>query len=422
MDGVLRRSLQGKARLAMKLAVEGGKPVATKKFPDPYPLIGKKETKAVLSVLRSKKLSGYPGPKILEFERRFAEYHRVKHAIATNCGTSALTLALYASGIGFGDEVILPPYTFIASASSILQCNAIPIFSDIDYETMTLDPSKVEEKITSRTKAIMPVHLYGHPADMDPLIEIARRHGILVIEDCAQAHSAEYKGRLVGTLGDAGCFSFQISKNMMTAEGGMIITNRDDIAERARMLRHQGSSNRGIVQMGLRVDMTEIQAAIGIVQLGKLNRFTEKRIRNAAYLSRNLQGVPGIKPPEVPSYIKHVYHIYVWKIDEEELGISKEKFVEALRAEGIPANPIYGKPLYEEPIFKELIGRGQGYPFKYLEKTDLGYGSCPNAERVCKTAVGVYLSPAYGARELKLIARAIRKVAETYALRKRKSR
>ncbi|MBO3804286.1 MAG: DegT/DnrJ/EryC1/StrS family aminotransferase, partial [Candidatus Brockarchaeota archaeon] len=252
-----------------------------------------------------------------------------------------------------------------------------------------------------------------------PLVEIARRRGILVIEDCAQAHSARYKGKLVGTMGDAGCFSFQISKNMMTAEGGMIITDRDDIAERARMLRHQGSSGSGIVQMGLRVDMTEIQAAIGIVQLGKLDRFTKKRIGNAAYLSRNLRGIPGIKPPEVPSHIKHVYHIYVWKIDEEALGVSKEKFVEALRAEGVPANPIYGRPLYEEPIFRERIGRGNGYPFKYVERTDIGYGTCPNAERVCRTAVGVYLSPAYGARELNVIARAVRKVAEAYASRKK---
>ncbi|MGQ9514801.1 MAG: DegT/DnrJ/EryC1/StrS family aminotransferase [Thermoproteota archaeon] len=404
--------------LNMKLAIEGGKPVTSRKFPDPYPLIGKEEEKAVLSVLKSRKLSGYPGPKILEFEKKFAEYHGVKHAIATNCGTSALVLALYASGIGFGDEVILPPYTFIASASSILQCNAVPVFSDIDYETMTIDPSKVEEKITSRTKAIMPVHLYGHPADMDPLIEIAKRHNILIIEDCAQAHSAQYKGKLVGTLGDAGCFSFQISKNMMTAEGGMIITDRDDIAEKAKMLRHQGSSDRGIVQMGLRVDMTEMQAAIGIVQLRKLERFTRKRISNAAYLSRNLQGIPGIKPPRVPSYIKHVYHIYVWKIDEEELGVSKEQFVKALRAEGIPANPIYGRPLYEEPIFKEQIGRGQGFPYKYLEKTSLAFSECPNAERVCRTAVGVYLSPAYGVHELNLIVMAVRKVAETYASKK----
>jgi perosamine synthetase len=403
--------------LSAKLAIEGGRPVTRTKFPDPYPLIGKEEIDAVLGVLRSKELSGYPGKKILEFERGFAEYHGVKHAIATNSGTSALTLALYSAGIGFGDEVIVPPYTFIASASSVLQCNAVPVFSDIEPNTMTIDPTKVEDRISSRTKAIMPVHLYGQPCDMDPLNEVAKRHGLRVIEDCAQAHSAAYRGRLVGTLGDAGCFSFQISKNMMTAEGGMITTNREDIAEKARMLRHQGAIGYEIMQMGLRADMTEMQAALGIVQLKKLDGFTKKRIRSAGYLTSNLRGMPGIRPPVVPGHTRNVFHIYVWQIDEERLGASKEQFVKALRAEGIPASPIYTKPLYEEPIFKDGVGRGQGFPFNQLEGRAVEYkrGSCPNAEKVCRSAVGVYLSPAYTSRELNWIVRAIKKVAGAYA-------
>ena len=403
--------------MSTRLALEGGRPITRAEFPDPYPLIGKEEINAVLGVLRSKKLAGYPGPKILEFEKRFAAYHGVKHAIATNCGTSALTLALYSAGIGFGDEVIVPPYTFIASASSILQCNAVPVFSDIDPDTLTIDPAKVEEKISSRTKAIMPVHLYGQPCDMDPLNEVARRHGLLIVEDCAQAHSAAYRGRLVGTMGDAGCFSFQISKNMMTAEGGMITTNRDDIAEKARMLRHQGAIGYGIMQMGLRVDMTEMQAALGIVQLKKLDGFTKKRIRSADYLTKNLQGIPGIRPPVVPSHTKNVYHIYVWQIDEGSLGVSKDQFVKAIRAEGIPASPIYARPLYEEPIFKDKAGRGKGFPFEYLEGRVFEYkqGLCPNAEKVCKSVVGVYLSPAYTSRELNWIVQAVKKVAKAHA-------
>lgn len=420
-DGDLRVKVirNGARTLSTKLAIEGGRPITKSKFPDPYPLIGKEEIDAVLGVLRSKKLSGYPGPKIQEFERKFAEYHGVKHAIATSCGTSALTLALYSAGVGFGDEVIVPPYTFIASASSILLCNAVPVFSDIDPEMMTIDPAKVEENITSRTKAIMPVHLYGQPCDMDPLIEVAKRHGLLVMEDCAQAHSAAYRGKLVGTLGDVGCFSFQISKNMMTAEGGMMITGRDDIAEKARMLRHQGAIGYEIAQMGLRVDMTEMQAALGIVQLRKLDGFTKKRIRSAAHLTENLRGIPGIRPPLIPSYIKNVYHIYVWQIDDERLGISKEQFVKALREEGIPASPIYTRPLYDEPIFRDRVGRGRGFPFENLEREGhrivYKQGSCPNAERVCRSAVGVYLSPAYTRRELDWIVKAIRKVAEAYA-------
>jgi dTDP-4-amino-4,6-dideoxygalactose transaminase len=406
--------------LPAKLAFEGGPPITKTKFPNPYPLIGKEEIGAVLSVLRSKKLSGYPGPKTLEFEKKYAKYHGVKHAMATNCGTSALALGLYAAGIGFGDEVIVPPYTFVASASSMLQCNAVPVFADINLDTMTLDPAKVEEKITNRTKAIMPVHLYGLPCDMDPLLEIAKCHDLLVIEDCAQAHAAAYKGRLIGTIGDVGCFSFQISKNMMTAEGGMVITDRDDIAERARTLRCTGSADRGIVQMGLRVDMSEMQAVLGIIQLKKLDGFTRKRVNNAAYLTKNLQGIRGIRPPVVPSYAKHVYHIYVWQINEGELSCSKGQFVKALCAEGIPASPIYGRPLYEEPVFKERIGRGGGFPYKYLEGREVEYegGSCPNAERACKTAVGVYLSPAYTTRELGWVVKAVKKVTEAYTSKK----
>jgi len=404
--------------LSAKLAIEGGRLITKSKFPDPYPLIGKEEADAVLGVLRSKKLLGYPGPRIQEFERKFAEYHGAKHAIATSCGTSALALALYSAGVGFGDEVIVPPYTFIASASSVLMCNAVPVFSDIDPDTMTIDPAKVEEKITSRTKAVMPVHLYGQPCDMDPLNEVAKSHGLLVIEDCAQAHSAAYKGGLVGTLGDVGCFSFQISKNMMTGEGGMIITGRDDIAEKARLLRHQGAAGYEVAQMGMRVDMTEMQAALGIVQLRKLDGFTRKRIRSAAHLTAKLRGIPGIRPPAVPSYAKNVYHIYVWQIDDERLGTSKEQFVKALRGEGIPATPIYTRPLYDEPIFRDKVGRGRGFPFRNLEREGHGIeyrkGSCPNAERVCRSAVGVYLSPAYTRRELDWIAKATRKVAEAY--------
>jgi perosamine synthetase len=406
--------------LSTKLAIEGGRPVTRIKFPDAFPLIGREEISAVLGVLKSKKLSGYPGPRTLEFEKRFAEYHGVKHAMATNCGTAALSLGLYAAGIGFGDEVIVPPYTFIASASSVLQCNAVPVFADINLDTMTLDPAQVEEKITNRTKAIMPVHLYGLPCDMDPLLEVAKRHDQQVVEDCAQAHAAAYRGRLVGTMGDVGCFSFQISKNMMTAEGGMVITDRDDIAGRARTLRCQGDADRGIVQMGLRVDMSEMQAALGIVQLKRLDGFTRRRIANAAYLTRNLRGTPGIRPPVVPAYAKHVYHIYVWQIDEGGLGTSKEQFVKALRAEGIPADPIYLRPLYEEPIFKEKAGRGGGFPYEYLEGRKIEYneGSCPNAERVCKRAFGIYPSPAYTARELNSVVNAVRKVAEAYVSRK----
>jgi perosamine synthetase len=268
---------------AQTLALLGGKPVRTEPFPD-YPVIGAEEKLAVMEVLDSGRLSTFSasrqgflgGQKIQAFEAAFAEYHGTAHAIAVNSATSGLHAAVAACEIGPGDEVIVPPYTFTATATAVLHHNAIPVFADIDPVTFCLDAARVEAAVTPRTKAIIPVHLLGHPADMDAIMAVAQRHGLKVIEDCAQAPGARYKGRLVGTMGDCGVFSFQETKNMATGEGGMVITNDDAIAERARMVRNHGEAvvageaRRYLTStIGWNYRMTEIEAAIGLVQLGK---------------------------------------------------------------------------------------------------------------------------------------------------------
>ena len=264
-----------------KLALLGGKPIRTRPFPA-YPVIGEEEKRAVMEVLDSGQLSTFSasrqgflgGRKIQAFEAAFAEYHGIRHAIAVNSATSGLHAAVAACEVGPGDEVIVPPYTFTATATAVLHHNAIPVFVDVDPVTFCMDPAQLEKAITPRTKAVIPVHLLGHPADMDAILAIARRHHLKVIEDCAQAPGARYKGRLVGTMGDCGVFSFQETKNMVTGEGGMVITNDPDLAERARMIRNHGEAviagepRKYLTStIGWNYRMTEIEAAIGIFQL-----------------------------------------------------------------------------------------------------------------------------------------------------------
>ena len=259
-----------------KLALLGGKPIRTRPFPA-YPVIGEEEKRAVMEVLDSGQLSTFSasrqgflgGRKIQAFEAAFAEYHGIRHAIAVNSATSGLHAAVAACEVGPGDEVIVPPYTFTATATAVLHHNAIPVFVDVDPVTFCMDPAQLEKAITPRTKAVIPVHLLGHPADMDAILAIARRHHLKVIEDCAQAPGARYKGRLVGTMGDCGVFSFQETKNMVTGEGGMVITNDPDLAERARMIRNHGEAviagepRKYLTStIGWNYRMTEVEAAI----------------------------------------------------------------------------------------------------------------------------------------------------------------
>jgi perosamine synthetase len=392
------------------LAILGGKPVRATPFPA-YPVIGEDEKRAVMEVLDSGQLSTFSasrqgflgGRKIQAFEAAFAEYHGVSHAIAVNSATSGLHAAVAACGIGPGDEVIVPPYTFTATATAVLHHNAIPVFVDIDPETFCLDPGRVEAAITPHTKAIIPVHLLGHPADMDRILALARRHGLKVIEDCAQAPGARYKGRLVGTMGDCGVFSFQETKNMATGEGGMVITNDPGLAERARMVRNHGEAviageaRKYLTStIGWNYRMTEIEAAIGLVQLTKLDRLNQARRDLACYLLDRLPRHPGMKYPTEAAHTEHVYHVFGMTYDETAVGLPRARFIEALLAEGIPVGLGYPRPLYHNPLFQDRIAYGtKGCPFTcHLYQGTVSYakGLCPVAEDLCaRTALWTFV-------------------------------
>ena len=266
------------------------------KVPIAKPIIGEEEIENVVEVLKSGMIA--QGPKVEEFEQKFADWVGAKYGIAVNSGTAALHVALLSCGIGEGDEVITTPFTFIASGNSIVYTGAKPVFADIDLKTYTLDPDSIEDLITENTKAIMPVQLYGQSANMDKINEIARKHGLIVIEDAAQAHGAICNGKKVGSMGDMACFSFYPTKNMTTSEGGIITTDDEDLAENAKIFRAHGATVRYHHDaIGYNFRMTDISAAIGLAQLEKIDDFNDKRIANAAYLNEGLKDVEGIVTP-----------------------------------------------------------------------------------------------------------------------------
>ncbi len=322
-----------------------------------HPLIGAAEKEAVMRVLDS----GYlvQGPEVSAFEAEFAAYHDAKHGVATTNGTTALTVALMANGIGAGDEVIIPSFTFVATATSVLGTGARPVFVDVEDATFCIDPNAIEAAITARTKAIMPVHLYGHPADMDPIKAIADKHGLKVIEDAAQAHGSMYKGRYVGAWG-AAAFSFYPSKNMTTGEGGIVITDDDALAERMRMVRNHGMNTRYYHELiGYNFRMTNICGAIGRVQLKNLAEWNAKRIANAAYFSTHLTSV---RPPRVMAECRHVFHQYTVLAPE---GADRDAMVKQLNDQGIGVRVYYPLPIHKQPVFQEL-----GYGDLALPVTD----------------------------------------------------
>jgi dTDP-4-amino-4,6-dideoxygalactose transaminase len=351
------------------LAVFGGSKTRLHPFP-PHPIIGEEEKKAVMQVLDSGHLSTFiaapgqfflGGEKIRQFERDFAAYHDVKYAVAFNSATAALHAAVVAVGVQPGEEVIAPPYTFTSSATCVLMHNAVPVFADIQPDIYCIDPQAIEQAISPLTRAIIPVHLFGHPADMGPIMDVARRHKLKVIEDCAQAPGAIYKGHLVGTFGDCGVFSFTESKTIMTGEGGMLVTNDSSVVEIAQMVRNhgevipQGQSERTYRStiLGWNYRMTEIEAALGVVQLGRLNDLNARRIELANYLSEHVENLPGITPPTVYPDCKHVYYAYALGYDASVAGIPRADFARALLAEGIPVGAGYVRPLYLNPIYHE---------------------------------------------------------------------
>jgi len=316
-------------------------------IPISKPFISKEEIKAVEKVLRSGFLVA--GERVRRFEKEFAKYLGVKYAVATSNGTTALHTALWVLGIGKGDEVITTPFSFIASSNCILYVGAKPVFVDIDDRTFNINPDLIEEKITERTKALLIVHLFGQPCDMKPIMKICKKHKLLLIEDCAQAHGAEYKGKKVGTFGDVACFSFYATKNLVTGEGGMIVTNKKKTAELARMIVDQGQRKKyDHAVLGHNFRMTEVEAAIGLIQLKKLEKLNEKRRRNAEFLNERLEEVEEIKTPYVLPSCKHVYHQYVIKARK------RNKLQEYLLKKRIGTAVHYPKPIYKQEAYRKL--------------------------------------------------------------------
>ncbi|MEE2998041.1 MAG: DegT/DnrJ/EryC1/StrS family aminotransferase [Pseudomonadota bacterium] len=358
-----------------QLAILGGTPVLDGQFPR-YSTIGGAEKSAVMSVLDSGELSGFiaspgkefnGGPAVQALEAQFRERFGVKHAVAVNSATSGLHCAAAALDLGPGDEVIVPPYTMTATSTVVVMMGAVPVFADIEDRTFCLDPESVEAQISSQTKAIFAVNLFGHPARLKELRAIAEKHDLFLLEDNAQSPAGLYQNRYTGTIGDVGVFSFNRHKTMQCGEGGMIVTDDDRIARKAAYFRNHGE---GVVEalgetdivntLGLNYRMTEMEAAVAGVQFRRLDELNDARIKLANRLSKNLSEFEGITPPAVEEGCKHVYYFHVSKFDPEVAGTRRDTFVKALTAEGFPVRAGYVKPVYREPMFQQKIALGRG--------------------------------------------------------------
>ena len=362
-------------------------------IPIARPILGEDDFAAVKEVLASGMLA--QGPKVKAFEDAFAADLGRKHGIAVANGTAALHIALLAHGITQGQEVLIPPLTFFATASTVLFCGAKPVFVDIDRASYNMDPTKVVGAMTRKTAAILPVHLYGQTAEMDPILEAAAERGIPVIEDAAQAAGAEYHGKRAGKLGATACFSFYPTKNMTTGEGGMIVTDDDDVAAKSRLLRSHGEASKyQHVALGYNYRMTEIAAAIGLVQLRKLGGWVKQRRANARALTKGLDGIEGLVPPSEGNWMVHAYYQYVVR-REDAFPRSRDEIVQDLTEDGIGCRPSYPMPLYKQKALRDLKLRGR----------------CPVAEAVIPGLFELPVHPGVGPADIERIVAAVEDVA-----------
>lgn len=401
-------------------AALGGAPVRSTPFPN-WPIADAREEQALTGVVRSGKWGRGGGTQVERFEAQYAALTGAKHCLATANGTSALFTAMCALDVGPGDEVIVPPYTFVATINAVLLRHALPVFVDTDIETFQIDARKIAAAITPRTRLIVPVHLGGAAADLDTTLAAARARDVTVLEDACQAHLAEWKGRKVGTFGRAGCFSFQASKNLNAGEGGALLTDDADFLEtcytfhnNSRARKNTGSSTFAYRGVGANLRLTEFQAAILLAQMSRLDAQATTRDKNGAYLTSILKEIPGITPAKMyEGNTRNAYHLYMLRYDKSRFaGLSKGSFVKALQAEGIPASGGY-TPLNKEPFLKEtLASRGfqRIYDAKMLaewsERT-----ACPANERLCDEAVWFTQNMLIGPRgDMDQIAEAIRKI------------
>jgi dTDP-4-amino-4,6-dideoxygalactose transaminase len=402
-----------------QLALLGGRPVRRRLF-STWPVFGKAEEARLLRALRSGRWGRLQGDEVRRFEERFAAMHGCRHGVAVANGTVSLRLALIAAGLRAEDEVIVPPYTFFSTASAVVEANMIPVFADIDLDTFNLDPAAVASAITPRTRAIIPVHFAGQPADMGAIMRIARARKLIVIEDAAHAHGARYKDRPAGSLGHLASFSFQSSKNLTCGEGGIITTSDRRLADACRSLHNCGRVPGGAWYEHHTVSgnyrLAEFQGAVLNAQLDRLEAQTRTRDRNGRWLAARLSGLPGLHPQKRPaSCTRHSYHLFMLRLDAEAFGASRPAVIEALRAEGIPCSAGYGFSLPQQPMFRE---RAFGpYLHRAASRLDYSRAQCPHSDVICREQ-GIWLEQSLflGRRaDMDGIAEAFEKVHENRA-------
>jgi perosamine synthetase len=423
------------------LAINGGIPVRTKLFPA-YNTIGEEEKSAVMKVLDSGNLSQflgawhkdfYGGPMIQHFEKDWSSAFGSKYSISVNSNTSGLFTAIGACRIQPGDEVIVSPYTMSASALAPVIYGAVPVFADVDYDNFGMSPESIEKCITPRTKAILVVHIFGNPAKMDEIMAIAKKYNLYVIEDCAQAPMAKYKGKYVGTIGDIGIFSLNYHKHIHTGEGGVIITNNEDLAERCFLIRNHGENivdPKGVEDkfntFGYNFRMTEMEAAVGIEQLKKLPALNEERLVNAEYLAKGIGEINGITAPKIEGFSKHVYYLQAFKFNKDIVGIDRNTFVNAIKAE-IPSavlredTPLIGagyvKPLYLQPLYQQRATHCSFNCEKYKGEVNYSKGICPVTEKLHfeELITHEYMRPGMSKEDMDDVIAAFNKVASNVA-------
>lgn len=415
--------------MATRLAIDGGPPVLTRADYQNWPVITEDERQLVREVLDCGIVAGGTAPQVTALEREWREFCGARHCLTTGSGTAALHMALAAIDVGPGDEVLVPAYTFLATASSVMHQMAIPVFVDIDPVTYTLDPALLEAAITPRTKAIIPVHIQGCPADMDPILEIAHRHGLHVIEDACQAHGAMYKGRMCGTLGIAGAFSLNNLKNLCGGEGGLFVTNDETILKKGDLVRYFGDECDEVTSrqkynasiMGYMYRNQELPAALARGQLRHLADFNGTRIRNADYLSGELRQLPGVIPPTCPPDCKHVYWFYAVRFDPQAAGVDVDPrrfriaVEKALFLEGVLVGQWQTMPVPAQDVFQSMLGIGKRYPWAINEAQGIHYRYDPRdypvAQMLCDTYTNVHsIHPPNGLALNERIVAAFRKV------------
>lgn len=418
-----------------KPALLGGPKTRSRPYPS-HPVMGSAEIKAVTRVIQSGKLSGFianaseaflGGPNVRELERLFMKYFRVPYAMAVNSATAGLHAALAAAGVGPGDEVIVPPYTMSASAAAVLMTNAVPRFVDIRDDIFCIDAKLLKKAVNPRTRAIVVVHLFGHPAPMKEIMAFARKHRLKVIEDCAQSPGAKIQGQYAGTFGDAGVFSFNQHKTITTGEGGVVIARDPEMVQKIRLVRNHGEAVaeglgvKDIVNtLGWNYRMTELEAAVGIEQFKKLDQLTKPRRQLADYLTKHLKKYPGLTPPVTLKGATHAYFIYPIKYDAKKFGLSRDLLIKALQAEGIPFGMGYVKPLYLAPIYQQqLCYGGKGWPFTAIpvnQRPRYDKGLCPVTEKLHYHEL-IHTNLCYYPVTLKDIAGVVRAFEKIYAYR-----